>query len=223
MFALIPARGGSKGVIGKNLRLIDGEPLVARAVRLALTVTDDVIVSTDDPQIAAVARLTGATVHDRPAHLATDTATIDALVAEFDGPLLVIQPTVPEITPELLDVWLDDLPNTKAAVVMSQPIHHIVWTTGLPAPQRANRQAIMPTHYAEVGVRYYPDDWNGDYQHHPIPADVIDIDTPSDLAAVRTRLERRSMTARVRGKKGRCPYRGRRHGDASRVGLSNPH
>lgn len=73
----ICARGGSKGVPGKNVRSIGGKPLLAHTVEHALSwgEADDVIVSTDDDDIATVAREYGAAVpFTRPAHLATDAA-----------------------------------------------------------------------------------------------------------------------------------------------------
>jgi N-acylneuraminate cytidylyltransferase len=79
VLALIPARGGSKGIPRKNLRLVGGRPLVARSIdhaRASRRITR-VIVSTDDLEIAAVARREGAEVPFlRPAELAGD-ATLD--------------------------------------------------------------------------------------------------------------------------------------------------
>jgi CMP-N,N'-diacetyllegionaminic acid synthase len=80
--AVIPARGGSKSVPGKNIRLLRGKPLLAWSIEVAGQVNeiDRVIVSTDDPQIASVARANGAEVYARSPHLATDEAlVIDAL------------------------------------------------------------------------------------------------------------------------------------------------
>ena len=75
---LIPARGGSKGVPGKNIRHLGGLPLIAYSIRDALAVAQDpgdVVVSTDSEEIAVVARSHGASVpFIRPAVLATDTA-----------------------------------------------------------------------------------------------------------------------------------------------------
>lgn len=75
--AVIPARGGSKGVPRKNLRRVGGLPLVARAVAAATDADriDRVVVSTDDPEIAAVAAEWGAEVVERPAGLAGDAAS----------------------------------------------------------------------------------------------------------------------------------------------------
>ncbi|MEV4362662.1 TIM barrel protein [Nonomuraea sp. NPDC049625] len=76
--AVIPARGGSKGLPRKNLRLLAGVPLIVHAVRQAKAArsVDRVIVTTDDEEIASVAREVGAEVpFIRPAKFATDTAT----------------------------------------------------------------------------------------------------------------------------------------------------
>ncbi|GAA4663435.1 N-acylneuraminate cytidylyltransferase [Streptomyces chumphonensis] len=82
VLAVIPARGGSKGVPAKNLAPVGGVPLVARAVRecLAAGHVTDVVVSTDDPAIATVAREAGAVAVERPADIAGDTATSEAAV-----------------------------------------------------------------------------------------------------------------------------------------------
>ncbi|MET3983376.1 CMP-N-acetylneuraminic acid synthetase [Streptomyces sp. PvR034] len=82
MLAVIPARGGSKGVPGKNLAEVAGVPLVGRAVRAALaapTVTD-VVVSTDSDAVADAARAAGADALRRPAALAGDGASSESAV-----------------------------------------------------------------------------------------------------------------------------------------------
>lgn len=80
--AIIPARGGSKGVPRKNVLPVAGVPLVARAVRAALTaeLVDRVYVSTDDAEIAAVSTAAGAQVIERPAAIAGDAATSESAV-----------------------------------------------------------------------------------------------------------------------------------------------
>jgi len=96
--AIIPARGGSQRIPRKNIKLFNGEPMIAHSIRAALAsgVFDQVIVSTDDEEIANVARAHGADVpFMRPAELAdafTGTAaviqhalcTLDALDQRFD-------------------------------------------------------------------------------------------------------------------------------------------
>lgn len=76
-FAFIFARGGSKGLPGKNIMELGGFPLLAHGIRLAQAMdrVERVFVSTDDAQIADVATQFGADVIDRPQALATDTAS----------------------------------------------------------------------------------------------------------------------------------------------------
>jgi len=117
--AVIPARGGSKGVPRKNLRRVGGIPLVARAISTARAADriDRVVVSTDDPQIAAVAREWGAEVVNRPAELSGDTASSESAVAHALGELsrfgidvgvvVLIQATSPFIDPADLDAAVE--------------------------------------------------------------------------------------------------------------------
>lgn len=81
--AILPARGGSKRIPGKNIRGISGRPLISWAIESALNsqVFSDVVVSTDDPAVAAVAREAGATTpFVRPASLSDDfTSTVDVI------------------------------------------------------------------------------------------------------------------------------------------------
>jgi len=80
VLAVIPARGGSKGVPRKNIRLLCGRPLITYTIEQALATRDlfhRIIVSTDDEEIASVARACGAEVPFlRPAHLARDESPV---------------------------------------------------------------------------------------------------------------------------------------------------
>ena len=111
---LVPARGGSVRIPGKNLRTVTGIPLVARAVRTARLAGHDipggphrVVCSTDSPQIAEIAAAWGASILMRPAELATSDATslavaLHALDTVAGGPfrgLILVQPTSPLLTP----------------------------------------------------------------------------------------------------------------------------
>lgn len=106
--ATICARGGSKGLPGKNIRPFAGRPLIVHTIAQALACgdVDGVYVSTDDERIADVARGAGAAVpYMRPAHLATDHAgklpVIEHLVAHLEaqgeriGRIVDLQPTSP--------------------------------------------------------------------------------------------------------------------------------
>ena len=78
--AIIPARGGSKGIPRKNLRLLAGKPLLAYSIEQALASgrVSRVVVSTDDAEIADVARTYGAEVVHRPDDISGDTASSEA-------------------------------------------------------------------------------------------------------------------------------------------------
>ncbi|MFE1767653.1 cytidylyltransferase domain-containing protein [Streptomyces angustmyceticus] len=145
--AVIPARGGSKGVPAKNLAAVGGVPLVARAVRecRAARLVTDVVVSTDDAGIAAAARSAGAVVVRRPGDIAGDTATSEAAVLHaMDAyetehgtrvdTVLLVQCTSPFLTRE-------DIDGVAAAVVEDgadsaltvAPFHGFVWRDAEPA------------------------------------------------------------------------------------------
>ena len=110
---LIPARGGSKGVPGKNIRLLGGKPLIAHTIEHALEAADaeDVVVSTDSEEIREVSLQAGASVPFlRPAELATDTAGSREVMLhavdffggegkEYDT-IVLLQPTSPLRNPE---------------------------------------------------------------------------------------------------------------------------
>jgi len=105
--AVIPARGGSKSIPGKNIKPLGGKPLLAWSIEVAKQVNeiDRIILSTDDAEIASVGRFHGAEVYARPKHLATDDALVidalkdllQALEAEGDAPewVVLLEPTCP--------------------------------------------------------------------------------------------------------------------------------
>jgi CMP-N,N'-diacetyllegionaminic acid synthase len=139
VMALIPARGGSKGVPRKNIRLLLGKPLIAYSIEHAQASAhiNRVIVSTDDAGIAAIARQWGAEVpFMRPAEYAQDLSPdIDVFrhaliwLAEHEGyqPELVVhlRPTGPVRRVELIDQAISQIlahPEADALRSVSQPI-----------------------------------------------------------------------------------------------------
>lgn len=76
--AIIPARGGSKRLPRKNIIDLAGKPLLARVINACVTsdVFDEIVVSTDDQEIALIAEAAGASVHLRPSELGNDKATV---------------------------------------------------------------------------------------------------------------------------------------------------
>ena len=83
VLAIIPARGGSKGISRKALRPLGGKPLIAHTIAAALAskLVDRTVFTTEDEEIAQVARDAGAEVpFMRPAELASDTAPMDGAI-----------------------------------------------------------------------------------------------------------------------------------------------
>jgi len=131
IFALITARGGSKGLPGKNIRAFCGRPLIAWSIDAALNSSylDQVIVSTDDREIAKVSRRNGADVpFIRPAELAEDTTphfdVVDHALKNLTDAnsidyILLLQPTSPLRTSEDIDAVIDLAVKKNADAVVS--------------------------------------------------------------------------------------------------------
>jgi CMP-N,N'-diacetyllegionaminic acid synthase len=126
VLAIIPARGGSKGIPGKNIRQFAGKPLIVHSVEAALKcpLISRTVVSTDDDNIAEVAKAHGAEVIKRPSELAADTSlVIDAIrytvrKVEEEGEevdiVLLLEPTSPYRRPEDLEKCIQVLLDNKA-------------------------------------------------------------------------------------------------------------
>ncbi|HPS79655.1 MAG TPA: N-acetylneuraminate synthase [Thermoanaerobaculaceae bacterium] len=143
-FFLIPARGGSRGLPGKNVALVGGIPMVGRAVRTArralaaLGGAGRVVCSTDDERIAAAAVEWGAEVpFVRPAPLASDEArsidvvlhAVDALALSDDVCVVLMQPTSPSTAAEdILAVVREHRRSGSPAVSVVAVEHPLSWT-----------------------------------------------------------------------------------------------
>lgn len=143
MLAIIPARGGSKGLPGKNIKDLKGKPLIAytiEAARASKYITR-VVISTDDNEIAKVAVEYGAECpFIRPAELATDTArAIDAYKYTLDrieqergdiiNDFIVLQPTSPLRTVDDIDKAIELFQEKNADSVISYCAEHhpVIW------------------------------------------------------------------------------------------------
>lgn len=142
--AIIPARGGSKGIPGKNIRPVGGRPLLAYTIEHALRTPaiSRVIVSTDDPQIARIAAEYGAESVRRPADISGDLATSESALlhvldhlrdSEGYEPELVVflQATSPLRRPDDIARAIDTLIAERADSLFSAaPMHGFVWRRG---------------------------------------------------------------------------------------------
>ena len=174
--AIIPARGGSKGIPRKNLLLVAGVPLVAHAIRAAQGArhVTRVVVSTDDREIAAVAEREGAGVVMRPAAISGDTASSEAALLHalehlkstegYEAELLVfLQCTSPLTTPGDIDAAVDTLVNRDADTALTvSSFHGFIWSEGPDGSatgtnhdkmRRPMRQELTPE-YLENGAVY---------------------------------------------------------------------
>jgi N-acylneuraminate cytidylyltransferase len=174
-FAFIPARGGSKGIPGKNLQAVGGHPLVVRTIRAARAAAriDRVFVSTDDPEIAAAARTAGAEVIDRPAEISGDTASSESAVLhalahlEQAGDALpdvtvMLQCTSPFSTATDIDGTLHTLHAESADCAFTgHRTYGFLWRRGPDGAEAVNHDATTrprrqdrPADYLETGAVY---------------------------------------------------------------------
>lgn len=136
VMAIIPARGGSKGVPGKNKKKVDGKPLISYTIEAALQskLISQIWVSSDDPDILDIAReYKGIQIHERQGALASDQSPVTDTIKEiikgtaFDA-ILLLQPTAPIRTGKNIDEAINLLKgspetNSVISVVGMNDIH----------------------------------------------------------------------------------------------------
>ncbi len=139
--AIIPARGGSKGIPRKNIRPLLGKPLIAYNIEQAKSarLVNRVVVSTDDPEIGAISRQYGAEVVWRPAEISGDTASSEAALLHtleylrqtenYQPDLLAfLQCTSPLTLAEDIDGVIQTLLDAGADTALAAiPFHYFIW------------------------------------------------------------------------------------------------
>jgi CMP-N,N'-diacetyllegionaminic acid synthase len=185
ILALIPARGGSKGVPRKNIKLLAGKPLIAYTIEVAKKCRhlDRVIVSTDDEEIARISKKYGAEIMERPKILATDKSKfIDAIfyhLKEFKKEkwipeiIILLQPTSPLRTLSDLDGAIElFLKNECESVVsVSDSEHPLQWSF------RKKGKYLNPI----FGWKYFKGIMRQDVEKTYFPNGAIFISTPKAL------------------------------------------
>jgi N-acylneuraminate cytidylyltransferase len=173
--AVIPARGGSKGIPGKNIKPFLGVPLVAHSIRAALaaaTVTG-VVVSSDDDAILDVAEAYGAIPLKRPAEISGDEASSESAllhavenhsVCADANTLVMLQCTSPLTTAEEIDLVVSERIRLGADTAFSVvEVHAFLWEiaadgTGIgvnhDASRPRQRRQDRPKEYRETGAIY---------------------------------------------------------------------
>ena len=210
--AIIPARGGSKRIPRKNIKPFFGQPMIGYSIKAALEsgLFDSVVVSTDDEEIADVARTFGADIpFMRPADLANDHAGTGAVVIhalewfrksgiDYDV-ACCIYATAPLLNPERLKEGWEKLQGKRFAFSVTSyafPIQRALKQTAdgsvdmfWPENLTKRSQDLEPAYHDAAQFYWgWTDAWlNGETAFSPISAPVIlprtqvvDIDTPED-------------------------------------------
>lgn len=231
ILAVIPARGGSKGIPRKNMRLMHGKPLISYAIENALScdLIDDIVVSSDSEEILGYAsQFEGIFCLDRSSQLAQDAVTLDPVVydavmqreeqsagCKYDV-VITLQPTSPLLTVATLDealkVFLNDNYDSMISVV-NEP--HLRWKKDdqgklvADYERRLNRQQLPPS-YSETGAflicnrkSLTPFSRLGEsVSVFEVPEnEATDIDTVEDWAVCESILSRKTIAFRVDGYK----------------------
>jgi CMP-N-acetylneuraminic acid synthetase len=226
ILAVIPARGGSKGIPRKNIKMLAGNPLISYSIKNALQskYIHKVVVSTDDDEILYVSKLCGADVIDRPKELAGDSITLDPVIyhalnyvenlenEKYDF-VITLQPTSPLLKVETIDKAIKLILKENLDTLISvKADFHLCWTienehfTPL-YEERKNRQYLDPI-YRETGSFLISK--RGLISKHnrigeklslfKVPSEEsIDIDTYDDWMIAENSLERKKIVFRVDG------------------------
>jgi CMP-N-acetylneuraminic acid synthetase len=226
ILAVIPARGGSKGIPRKNVRLLCGKPLISYSIMNALSSNFnlDVVVSTDDEEIERISLIYGAKVIKRPEELGADDVTLDPVIYHavytmekienkaYDI-VITMQPTSPLLKVSTLDsaikYFLDNDFDTLISGVNSP---HLSWTEleGKIVPlyeKRLNRQ-YLPKNFLETGAffitkrKFVKEDsriGNKVSIYEISENESIDIDSSRDWWVAEKELSKKSILIRTDG------------------------
>ena len=172
VLAVVPARGGSKRVPRKNIRLLNGEPLIAYTLKTALKVDaiDALVVSTDDDEIADIVGNYGVRVIRRPSDLASDSATtevallhvLDVLAEnnEYFDVILVLEPTSPLRSVNTIERAISMLAerNTESVLAVRETFENIGFVSNgffrPVVPDAPRRSQLRDPFYVESSTIY---------------------------------------------------------------------
>ncbi|RUT00233.1 acylneuraminate cytidylyltransferase [Dulcicalothrix desertica PCC 7102] len=179
IITIIPARGGSKGVPRKNVRLLGDKPLIAHSILDAkeAKLVDKVYVSTDDPEIAEVSSKYGAEIISRPDEIAGDTASSETALMHgvseiekkgiFPELIIFLQCTSPIRSGEDIDRAIEKIKKENADSLLSVTLsHRFLWEEVDGKAKSINydychrpRRQDMKAQYVENGSIYIFKPW----------------------------------------------------------------
>jgi len=203
--AIIPARGGSKRIPGKNVKMFGGKPMIAHSIVAAREtgIFDQIIVTTDDDQIADIARDFGATTpFRRPAELSDDRTTTDAVLLHaldwMDKHAMpvdyacCIYATAPFVRPQDLRLGLDKLRQHDATTAFSVTTfpYPIFRALGINAQgrlemlwpeNRVTRSQDLPEAWHDAGQFYWMDVSKYQQERRLFSTDSVPVPIPRYL------------------------------------------
>lgn len=228
ILAVIPARGGSKGIPRKNVRILHGKPLISYAIENALACNSitDVAISSDDEEILSIANGYPVTTIKRDETLAKDSVTLDPVI--YDAMLkmedlkkyqydiiITMQPTSPLLQSETLQkAILKFISDDKDSYISVVNRAHLTWSKsdGVYSPnyvERLNRQKLPPL-YFETGAFFISrresvtmtDRLGANVSVFEISEDeAADIDSPIDWQLCENSLNKKRIVFRCDGHK----------------------
>jgi CMP-N-acetylneuraminic acid synthetase/spore coat polysaccharide biosynthesis predicted glycosyltransferase SpsG len=224
VIAIIPARGGSKGIPRKNVRLLNGKPLIAYVIETAKRAKniDMVVVSTEDEEIASVSKQYGAEVIMRPPELSTDEVPLDPVIdytvkkieENIEVNIVVtIQPTSPLLRTETLEKIINKVQEENLdTIITAVDDRHLAWNKidnqFVPRyTKRVNRQ-YLPPEFRETGAvfatkRVFVTENNRIGNNLSLfevdKYESVDIDSPLDWWVAEKLLRRKKVLFRVDG------------------------
>lgn len=206
--AIIPARGGSKGIPKKNLQLVGTRSLIERTILLAQKsgIFDDIIVSTDSAEIAARVEPLGAMVHNRDAKAATDNSRSEVALRDAIADLQLssthigfLECTSPFIDPEdLVKAWHQLLESGSDCLFSASYSHELHWIqspTGViplghnpmnQTPRQVREPTLVETgafyFFSTAGFLHHNNRFFGSVEPYLVPySHSLEIDYPEDL------------------------------------------
>ena len=226
MIAVVPARGGSKGIARKNLRLLNGKPLISYVLNTLVKceLFENIIVTSEDEEILDVATRFPVLIRTRPERLAADDVTLDPVVqdavdwyehnyARRIDAVMTIQPTSPLLSAHTVERGVQAFVNSRADCLISVvDATHLMWKETSDGVQplfteRLNRQ-WLPKQFRETGAivicsRKQLEKGSrigGNITIFPVPLwESIDIDTGIDWLLCSALLNRMTINFIVSG------------------------
>jgi len=226
ILVVIPARGGSKGIPRKNVRLLAGKPLISYVINTLKKSSYklDICISTDDDEIEQIGNINNTKIIKRDENLANDEVTLDPVVfdayrkmsnffkKDYDF-VITVQPTSPLLKSKTLDKAISYITENNIDSLISVVNNpHLFWkknedelTPGY--NKRLNRQ-YLPPHYSETGAfvisstKHITEQsrLNGNISVFEISEiEAIDIDTPQDWWIAEKELNKKKIIIRVEG------------------------